>query len=495
MCGCLSTLIADVFGEGRRAQVAKDLWFVLPPPERSGSALWKFRFFVSEDGIHEFAVGGDFTGLAEVVPDGAEGHGLHGFKEGEAPGIIARVLGFAEGGGGLEEGDEEGALHISGANDPCGDAVDAGIEEIETDVGAVEEAADNEFACDGEEVVVKGDDMVAIPAHASADMEKEPRDVEHDGRNLVGDGFGGVEVTGVEAEEGLVLDGVAEVEFVGADDIAFGAEPEELALDGIEVMGGIDRWGEDGVEGVFEALARGEAVGGGILKAVGDPDIGHAGGAEFLPEVGSDLAAADAVIDPELPDVGIDMGEGEAVVSLGVGEEGGVEIEADVSAFCPVGPSLEMLGLDGVALDLLSAVIEVDGMEVEAVGSGDEAVGEVEVALQFLDGAGPSGVVTGGHDASAGEAGGGFKPADVIPLPAMHGDGNGFEGLEGGVDINADFGVLFTGEGKAGIVVHVPGDSGVLEGENRDSCILPEGKGREQAKVRPVVGMGRDQGV
>jgi len=58
-----------------------------------------------------------------------------------------------------------------------------------------------------------------------------------------------VVVAGVEADEFLARNGVAEVELVRADDVAFGAEAEEFAFDGVEVVGRIDRRGEDLVEG------------------------------------------------------------------------------------------------------------------------------------------------------------------------------------------------------------------------------------------------------
>ncbi len=45
----------------------------------------------------------------------------------------------------LEQGEEEGFLRGADANDPGGDAVDAGIEIIEADAGAAEEIAADQF--------------------------------------------------------------------------------------------------------------------------------------------------------------------------------------------------------------------------------------------------------------------------------------------------------------------------------------------------------------
>ena len=84
--------------------------------------------------------------------------------------------------------------------------------------------------------------------------QKFRRELEHGG-DFVGEAFGRVEVAGIEARELLVFDGVAEVEFVGADDVAFGADAEEFAFDGVEREAGGEFLGEDRVEGGGKALA------------------------------------------------------------------------------------------------------------------------------------------------------------------------------------------------------------------------------------------------
>ncbi len=52
-------------------------------------------------------------------------------------------------------------------------------------------------------------------------------------------------MAGVEAEEFVVGDGVTEVELVRAGGVGFGADAEELAFDGVEIVFGIDGFGED----------------------------------------------------------------------------------------------------------------------------------------------------------------------------------------------------------------------------------------------------------
>ncbi len=64
----------------------------------------------------------------------------------EAAGGVAFGFEAAEAVEGLEEGEQEGLLRGPGADDPGGDAVDAGVEVVEADVGAAEViAADESF--------------------------------------------------------------------------------------------------------------------------------------------------------------------------------------------------------------------------------------------------------------------------------------------------------------------------------------------------------------
>ena len=55
--------------------------------------------------------------------------------------------------------------------------------------------------------------------------------------------FGRVEVTGVERQQGLVLDGVAHIEFVGSRRRSFRTDAEQLAFDGVAVEVGVGDFG------------------------------------------------------------------------------------------------------------------------------------------------------------------------------------------------------------------------------------------------------------
>ena len=68
------------------------------------------------------------------------------------------------------------------------------------------------------------------------------------------------------------------------------------------------------------------------------------------------------------------------------------------------------------------------------------------ILTQFLQGAGFARIVAGGLNATAAEcSASGFKPANVIALPAVQGNGNRFEALQGGFSVDAPRGVYFAG--------------------------------------------------
>ncbi len=104
----------------------------------------------------------------------------------------------------------------------------------------------------------------------------------------------------------------------------------------------------------------------------------------------------------------------------------------------------------GVALDW-GVGFEVDGVQVEAVCAGQQAVDHVQVAAQFVGVAGFAGVVAGGGDAAGERAAGVLEAAHVIALPAVQGEGDGGEGVEGGIGVHAQGGVALFGEGVGGV--------------------------------------------
>ena len=122
----------------------------------------------------------------------------------KSPGQIPAGFQLAQLIDGLQQGHEQGALHVASADHPGGDAVDAGVEEVHADVDPVQKAAPHDLLHQDLQIIRQGDHMVTVPAHAPADVE---HDVGHKGqerRDLVADGLRGVEVAGIETDADLV---------------------------------------------------------------------------------------------------------------------------------------------------------------------------------------------------------------------------------------------------------------------------------------------------
>src|SRR5437762_2378687 len=141
--------------------------------------------------------------------------------------------------------------------------------------------------------------MVAVPAHAAADVQQDLGQKLKNAGYLVADGFRGMEMASVEAEQLAPRDRVAEVKLVRTDGAAFRADAKEFSFDGVQVVFGREGLLEHGVERGGEAFARGLAVGGRVLEAVGDPDVGDARRAERPAHRRADFARATAVRNPE----------------------------------------------------------------------------------------------------------------------------------------------------------------------------------------------------
>ena len=253
-------------------------------------------------------------------------------------------------------------------------------------------------------------------------------------------------VAGVERQQLLVGDRVAQVELVRADHVGFRADAEQFALDGVEIMGRIDRRGEQFVQRPFEYFPRPAAVDRHVLHAVGNPDVGDAGGAQAAAKGLADLAAGDGVLDPEAADAGVAMGQRETVGRLGMRKERGVEVQADAQLGRPVDPAPKVLGGDLVPLDRPAAVLQVDRVQAEAMPAGDEAECLGRVGAKLVGVACPAGVVAGGHDAAAAQSAGALESGHVVPLPALDGNGNAFQMFDRGIEVDVPLGITLLGE-------------------------------------------------
>lgn len=345
------------------------------------------------------------------------------FHEAKSFGIVATGLEGFQGVVGLQQGYEECFSGIAGSEGEGGDTVDAGVEIIEAKANAVEEAAADNFFTDGAGGVIKEDDVIAVPADAAAEVEQEGRDIHQGGGNFVCKGFGRMEVTGVEAKDFLAADGVAEVEFVGADDIGFGADTEKFAFHGILDSICVQRLCKNLVECFLQALAWGEAVSGEVFHPIGDPEVYGAAIFLFEAEVLSDEAAGLTVADPEIPDGGIGMGEGASVGGKWMAEIAGVEVQRDLQIHGPVEPAGKMFGRIGVTIRGISAAFGVERVQVEAHGAGTEGEGCGKVPAEVIRISRFSGIVSGSGNPAALDTG--FRVLQtgyIIGLPAGKGD-------------------------------------------------------------------------
>ena len=109
-----------------------------------------------------------------VVPHCSEGHELHVLEQGQARGKVACLFHLAECVDRLEQGDEQGLEQVARADGPCGDAVDAGVEIVQPEMGAPKVIVADEFMGDGLQLVGHRHHVVAVPAHAPADVQQEP---------------------------------------------------------------------------------------------------------------------------------------------------------------------------------------------------------------------------------------------------------------------------------------------------------------------------------
>ena len=140
---------------------------------------------------------------------------------------------------------------------------------------AVEQIVTNDFAGDGLRFVVKQHHVVAVPAHRTADVQQQARHIQHGGGNFVGNHFGGVEVPGIEAQRSAAAGGVSEIEFVGADGVAFRTDAEQFAFDRVDVFGERKLLRNHFIKRTHQALARCQTIDGDVFHAVRHPDIHH----------------------------------------------------------------------------------------------------------------------------------------------------------------------------------------------------------------------------
>ncbi len=98
---------------------------------------------------------------------------------------------------------------------------------------AVKRAGTNDFAEKIHSRVVHDSHMVRVPTDRTAHVEHQFRHEKQHSRNLVGNAFGGVEVTGVKSDHHVVLGCIRGVEVIASHSVAFKTDTEHLGLNAV----------------------------------------------------------------------------------------------------------------------------------------------------------------------------------------------------------------------------------------------------------------------
>lgn len=126
----------------------------------------------------------------------------------------------------------------------------------------------------------------------------------------------------------------------------------------------------------------------------------------------------------------------------------------------PVNPALKVTRFNLVAVDESAFVLQIGCMQIQAMAAGDQAQSRLDILPQIVDRLCLARVISGGLNAAARQLGAGrFKAADVITLPAVHGNRNRFQLLQSRIDIHAPLRVALLGEficANGGPLIHMP---------------------------------------
>jgi len=230
-----------------------------------------------------------------------------------------------------------------------------------------------------------------------------------------------MEVARVQRVEHAAGQRVGQHELVGAHGVALDAQAEELRLHRVLLQRRVHlSGGEDRVQGFQHPLPGRGGIRGHVLVAVGHPEVDHGSLAQRLAEAFRDLAAALAVLDPEIPDALVRAGQREAALRLRVGEVGRVEVEAQALSHGPVQPVAELLQRVRVPIHRAAALFGVAGVQVELLPAGDELKRLVDVGAQLPCVPRAAGEVSGGGDAARRAAALALAARHVVALPAVH---------------------------------------------------------------------------
>ena len=79
-------------------------------------------------------------------------------------------------------------------------------------------------------------------------MQHQPIQVEHERRNLIANGLGGMEMPGVKGQQDFPADCVGQVELHRTGRVTLEAHAEKLGFDRVQVKARVDLFGQDGIQ-------------------------------------------------------------------------------------------------------------------------------------------------------------------------------------------------------------------------------------------------------
>ena len=140
-------------------------------------------FFVFVDFRNEIDSGRYPLLFAEVVVNGAEREHFEFFDQSHFTSVVELFFHLFELIRRFEQRFQKSLLHIAGADDPGDDAIDGGVEIIESDMNLFR-AIVNNFPGDCLKFIVEEDNMVAVPADGAGDVEQNFLDKQQNGTDL-----------------------------------------------------------------------------------------------------------------------------------------------------------------------------------------------------------------------------------------------------------------------------------------------------------------------
>ena len=267
-------------------------------------------------------------------------------------------------------------------------------------------------------------------------MESDLVKKQQHGGNLVGHHLSWMVVAVIQQAQQIIFRGVIHVEFMGSHRTALHADAEDFGLHRHIDLAFVVSAGQNLIQGVLKPGSGGCPVSRNIFKPIRNPDIHGHRIAKLWRDVLGNFQAGCAVIDPELSYVPNLAGQS-AVGCLGVGKTGWIKINSHTSLPGVFHPFFKVLRLNLVPVNLLAFLKNgVAGVEVDPVFSGNQFQGLVHVRHQFLWCPGSSRVIPCGLNSSW-QSPCPVKSHHVVSLPAVHGNRNPLQGLQGLVRIHS----------------------------------------------------------